>query len=60
VGRYSALLRATVPKATEDNAREETNKGFLKADIEDIDKAYRPSNKNSKGQYQVNDSHHFA
>jgi hypothetical protein len=54
VGKYSALLRAAVPKATENDAREETNKGFLRADVEDDVKAHKPSNKNSKGQYQVN------
>lgn len=56
VGRYSALLCTVVPKATEDDAREETNKGFLRTDIEDDVKAHRPSNKNSKGQYQVSSS----
>jgi hypothetical protein len=53
VSNYSALLRSSKPKATIDDAREETNAGFLKTDGDDEDSwSYKPTSKN-KGQFQV-------
>jgi hypothetical protein len=47
------LLRSSKPKATIDDAREETNAGFLKTDGDDDDSwSYKPTSKN-KGQFQI-------
>jgi hypothetical protein len=54
MSKYWTLLRSENPKATEADARAETNAGYLKVDRGDNDGGSRRSVKqNSKGQFQV-------